>query len=170
MFKAQVVGFLAFLIVTLGFWADSKYKIIITHLIANLFYALHYFLLGAVSGGSICLVVVVSDFLLRKKKSKHDLRQHSLFFTIIFLLVAIITGTNFISLIPVIAAIFTMYLLLKDDANEVRLGMIFVSLMWLLYGLFIKSYIILITEFILALSSLLAYNKYKKIEVKYDER
>ena len=162
MLEAQIVGILAFLMVILASFSSSKQKIVVTHLIANVFYSLHYFLLGAVSGGSVCLVVVVSDFLLKNDKSKKELKKHSFIFTFLFLLVGIITGTNILSLIPVITAIFTMYLLFKEDANEVRLGMVFVSLMWLLYGFIIKSYVICITEFILAISSMIAYNKYKK--------
>ncbi len=158
----QLLGLIAFIFLLVGFWADSKYKILIMHLIANFIYSIHYFMLGAYSGAGVCITVVISDFFLRNKTVKKSLICHGVIFSFLFLLIGMLTYTNVLSLIPNIAAIFTMYLLSKEDANEVRLGMIFVSLMWTIYGFVVGSYVVSITELILAISNTVAYNKYKK--------
>ncbi len=132
------------------------------HMIANALYATNYFLLGATSGGSICVVVVVSDFLLCNKTKDKDITRHGIIFSIIFILVGLFVSNSIITSIPIIAAIFTMYLLLKGDANEIRLGIVFVSLMWAIYALTVKSYSVMVTEMILAISNTIAYNKYKE--------
>lgn len=162
MLGIQALGLIAFLILIIGFWAESKYTIIMMHLMANFLYAIHYFLLGAISGGCVCTLVVISDFFLRNKTDEKALKRHGIIFSLIFLMTGLITGTSVLSLIPVIAAIFTMYLLSKEDANEVRLGMVFVALMWSAYGFIVKSYVVFVTELIFAISNVNAYNKYKK--------
>ncbi|MDD2434765.1 MAG: YgjV family protein [Bacilli bacterium] len=162
MLYIQLLGVLAFVFLLVGFWLKSKNGILMMHLLANAVFAVHYFLLGAISGGSICTVVVFSDFFLRNKKSDKEMKRHGIIFSILFLLVGLLTASNALTSIPIIAAIFTMYLLLKGEANDIRLGMVFVSLMWAFYAYTVGSYSVLITEVILAISNTFAYNKYKK--------
>ncbi|MFA5603377.1 MAG: YgjV family protein [Bacilli bacterium] len=158
----QLIGLVAFFFLLFGFWAKSKNTILVMHLIANLIYSVHYFLLDAYMGSAICVVVVISDFFLINKTDKKKIKRHGIIFSMFFLIVGMLNFTGYLSLIPVVGAIFTMYLLLKDDANEVRLGMVFASLMWIVYGLAVKSYVVAITESILSISNTIAYNKYKK--------
>ncbi|MDD2519199.1 MAG: YgjV family protein [Bacilli bacterium] len=158
----QLIGIVAFVFLLIGFWSKSKNKILLMHLIANFIYSFHYFLLDAYMGSSVCAVMVVSDFFLLNKTDKKKLKRHGIIFSMIFLIVGMLNFTGYLSLMPVIGAIFAMYLLLKDDANEVRLGMVFASLMWSVYGLAVKSYVVATTETILAISNTVAYNKYKK--------
>lgn len=158
----QIIGLVAFFFLVFGFWAKSKNVILVMHLIANLIFVIHYFLLDAYMGSSVCAVVVISDFFLINKTDKKKLKRHGIIFSTIFLIVGMLNFSGYLSLIPVVGAIFAMYLLLKDDANELRLGMVFAALMWVVYGLAVKSYVVAITETILAISNAIAYNKYKK--------
>lgn len=164
MLVIQLLGLIAFFFLLVGFWSKTKDQILVMHLLANSIYSIHYFLLKAYSGASVCILVVLSDLLLRNKTDKKALIRHGIVFSILFLISGMITYTNngLLSLFPNIAAIFTMYLLSKEDANDVRLGMVFVSLMWSTYGFVVKSYVVGITEFILAISNTMAYIKYKK--------
>lgn len=162
----QLIGLFGFAFVILSFWFKEKKQIIFMQIIANVFLSIHYYLLGAMSGGLICLVTVIRNMFLYNKEDKKTIIFYGIIFSIIFILVGMLMYDGFVSLIPIIATIFYTYLLLKEDPNDIRLGNVLVSFMWMIYNLFVNSYIGIINEAILIITNAAAYQKFKKRKKK----
>lgn len=162
----QAIGLIGFAFVILSFWFKEKKQIIFMQIIANIFLSIHYYLLGAMSGGIICLITVIRNIFLYDKKDKKTIIFYGIIFSIIFIFVGMLMYNGFVSLIPTIATIFYTYLLLKDDPNDIRIGNVLVSIMWMIYNIFVSSYIGIINEAILAITNVAAFHKYKKVKKK----
>ncbi len=166
MLWAQLIGLIGFTFLLVSFWFKQKKQIIFVQIIANGFLAIHYYMLNAMSGGIICLITVIRNIFLYDKKDKKTVVFYGIIFSMIYVLIGMIMYDGIVSLIPTIATIFFTYLLLKEDPNDIRLGTILVSIMWVVYNVFVDSYVGVINEVILIVSTFAAYQNCKNLRKK----
>lgn len=162
----QLIGLIGFLFLLLSFWFKKKKQIIFMQIIANIFLSIHYWLLNAMSGSIICVFTVIRNICLYDKKDKKTIIFYGIIFTMIFTFIGMIMYDGLVSLIPTVATIFATYVLLKDDVNDIRLGNVLVSIMWIIYNFFVGSYIGIINETILTISNIAAFENYKLLKRK----
>ena len=160
MLYIQLIGLLAFCILVLSFYRKTPKEILMFQMTANFAYAVHFFLLGALSGAYISIISIIRNisFLVFKKN------KLLLAFIIIalYITVTIIFYENAYSILPLAANSFYIIAILKDNKLSLLKGQIVCSLLWLLYGIFITSYAEMISETILCITALIQIKKLKK--------
>ena len=160
MLYIQLIGLLAFLVLVLSFYKKDTIKILIYQMTSNFAYAVHYFLLGAISGAFVSIVSIIRNILFLCVKGKRKIIVPVLAF--LYLSCTYIFYENIYSILPAIANITYMMFMLKNSRKWLLKGETICALMWLIYGIFVKSYSEMLAESILFISTVIQLSKYKK--------
>lgn len=141
---AQIAGGLSILIL-LGYTLVrvSRKTILICNVLINLFWALHYLLLGA-NTGAICSFIcafMVAVFFLKGKVKGFCGFYVPLFFAVVFICFGIFTWNDLFSLIPIIGHMIIIAALWSDREIIIKTLYIFVAALWVVYNVAYFSYI-----------------------------
>ena len=153
MFYIQLIGVLAFCILILSFYKKDPKTIISYQVVSNFAYTVHYFLLGALSGAYISFVGIFRNIAVLKVK-----KYKSVLISIIislYLLITIVFYEGIYSLFPLFANSIYFIMMVKNTKKGLLIGGIASPILWLLYGLFVGSYAVAITEFIMLISNVI---------------
>lgn len=162
---AQIFGALAWIFLLISYWKSGSKKLLYFQLIACIFFAANYSILGAKTGIIIVIFEIIRDFLYIKVKKPIKIFYITIPF---YILIAIFTGKNLPSLFSVFASLIDSYALTKKNNKVVMLGIVTYSL-WIVYDLYYKNYITIIAEIFLIISNLIVLFKYKKTYYKSDK-
>ena len=138
MLIAQGIGTLATVIAILAFQCKDTKKLYLMQFFSNLFFTLHYLVLGAATGlllngmGTVRLVLLS---FVKKKWARSNAAMWILM--IVMALCTAVTWNGWLSLLPAIAQIFSTPLYFKRNGKILRYGqLLFMSPCWLIYNLF----------------------------------
>ena len=138
MLIAQAIGTLATAIAILAFQCKDTKKLYLMQFFSNLFFTLHYLVLGAATGlllngmGTVRLVLLS---LINKKWARSNAAMWILM--AVMVLCTVITWNGWLSLLPAIAQIFSTPLYFKRNGKMLRYGQLFfMSPCWLIYNIF----------------------------------
>ena len=156
MFYIQLIGILAFCILVLSFYKKETVTILTYQITSNFAYTVHYFLLGGLSGAFCSLIGIIRNIVLIKSNNKKIIIP---IFVFLYLLVTIIFYENIYSIFPMIAnSIYLICITLKDKKTLLK-GAIISSILWILYSIFVSSYVSVVTESILIISNTIQLTK-----------
>lgn len=152
MFYIQLIGLLGFCVLVLSFYKKETTTILTYQITSNFAYTIHYFLLGGLSGAFCSLIGIIRNITLIKFNNNKVIVP---LIISLYLLVTIIFYENIYSIFPMIAnSIYLISITFKVKKN-LLIGAIISSMFWVLYSIFVGSYIIIITESILILSNMI---------------
>ena len=147
----QIIGLMAWVLIIFSYYRKNTNKILLFHMFASIFFAIHYFLLKAYGGFIICFFELIRDYLYYKSDKDH----YIFLFTIFFYAAAIIfTYDGIISVFPFFASFFDGFFLTKER-KIVIFGSIIIYILWFLYDFFVNSYSGMLFDIILVSSNLL---------------
>jgi len=153
MIYIQLIGLLAFCIVVLSFYKKNPTIILIYQITSNFAYAVHYFLLGGISGAISNAIGIIRNLTFIKVKNNR------LFAVIIFILLYLITTIifyeNIYSIFPMIGNSSYLICMMRGDRKSLLIGGILSSSLWVLYSIFVLSYVGIVTETILIISNVI---------------
>jgi len=156
MFYIQLIGLLGFCILVLSFYKKETVTILTYQITSNFAYTVHYFLLGGLSGAFCSLIGIIRNIVLIKSNNKKIIIP---IFVFLYLLVTIIFYENIYSIFPMIAnSIYLICITLKDKKTLLK-GAIISSILWILYSIFVSSYVSVVTESILIISNTIQLTK-----------
>lgn len=162
----QFIGLLAFLFLLASFWNKNRKRLLTFQIIDSILYALHYFLLGAVSGFIINVIGIIRAFVFSKKEEKEIYNSKILLFFFLFLylisgyiIISFFAVPNILHLFPILAALIYTLIIWNKDTKTIRRGNLFISIIWIIYNYIVGSYIGIITETILFISTLFSILK-----------
>ena len=164
---AQIAGGIVLILTVISVQFKTKEKILVFQIIANIFVAIQYFLLNALTGGVVAIINTIRCviFYYYKKKDK----KPSILFLSIFIIVAIISGIltwqNEYSIIPIIAAIVFTYGLWQDNVKITKICTAITSGNWIVYNLIVGAYVGAIQSIAECISAIIAIFRYKKERV-----
>ncbi len=157
MLYIQLIGILAFCLLVLSYYKKSTASILIYQIVSNFAYAVHYFLLGALSGAYSSIVSIFRNILFMKFKN------HKIFITIfielLYLAIAYIFFENIYSIIPIIGTSIYLISMNFDTRKSLLIGGIFNSISWMTYAIFVSSYAGIVTEAIIVISNVIQLKK-----------
>jgi hypothetical protein len=156
----QLISLVAYIIGTFSYWKKKKKDILIYKSISDFLFAIHYGFLGGISAVISNSLSIFRNLLYVKFKNQN--RKLSFMFIALYTLFGIIFYKNFTSIIPLIIAIIQTYFLISKKANIIRLSAILCSILWIIYNIYIKSYICIVLELIVIISTVLAICKANK--------
>ena len=151
MLYIQLIGILAFCFWVLSYYRKSIKEIIIFQGTSNFIYAVHFFLLGALSGAYLSLVGIAKNIVFLKFKNK---KLISIIFIILYLIVTIIFFEGLYSILPMCANCVYILFMIKEDKKKLLIGELLSCIIWLIYGIFVLSYAGIITEIIACISAI----------------
>lgn len=157
----QALGLLAFLCTTLSYWGKSKKRILAIQIVGDIFYAIHYFLLGALTGG---LTQVLGLFRETSFFCAKTMKQEKIIFFVlvpIYLFIGCMTSNTIVEIFPIIASITYCYTLTMA-AKYVVLGGLIDAIYWLFYDIICGSYTGALADGIVIISNIFSLIHRKK--------
>ncbi len=157
-FFAQLFGVGAMVSLFLIYQQKSRKRILAAKLSADLFWIAHYALLGATAGMIPNFVGVFRElvFLHRKSKKWAGLVIWPILFVLINWGLGIRTFHSWFNLLPIVASTFVTFSLWIDNPMLTKLISVPISLAFLVYDVFVGSYVGIVSETI-AICSILLY-------------
>ena len=120
-------------------------------------YAVHYALLGGLSGTWCNIVGIVVLFILfYKEKSNSKSKIFIPIVLLLFILGSIYFYDGLLSLIPSVATLIPLVLNYNKNMNVVKTGGIIGAILWLVYGIYVLSYATILTEGIFLISTIVS--------------
>lgn len=159
MIYIQLIGILGFCILVLSFYKKEPVTILIYQITSNFVYAIHYFLLGGLSGAFCSLIGMLRNLILIKINNKKIIL---LSIISMYLIVTIIFYEGIYSLFPMVANTLYLFALTYKNKKSILIGAIGSSILWILYSVFVNSYLTIVTESILIISNCIQLIKLKK--------
>lgn len=156
---AQFLGFIYALFLILSNFRKTSKQILLFQTISFFFKALHYYLLGGMSGFLTSLISMIRNIIFYKIKES---KIWTFLFIIIFLIIAILTYNNPYTLLPVFATIIYTLIINYDNPTYLRYGMFITSTSWLIYNIYIFSYSGMLIQTIMIISNIIAIIKLDK--------
>lgn len=139
---AQGITILTALTVIVSMQMKSMRGILIGQILANLFSASTYFLLGGFSGAGICLLAIVQavSMFLYEQKGKTPHLALIITFIVLYITCSIIYYENFTDIFSAIAAVCYAISITQKNPTSARLWYVFNPLCWLIYSFFAAAY------------------------------
>ena len=161
MFFIQLIGAMAFLLLSISYFKMEKRQILFIQIGAYMLFTIHYFLLSGVAGcvcNVIGLLALVTIYFFDKYKLKNRIVV-SLFFIVALIVVNIITFQNIYSIFPMIASTIVILSFMRDNENAIRIIGVVSAMCWLIYAIVYNSYISIVFEAITFLNVCIALTK-----------
>lgn len=136
-FIVQLIGIFAWLFLIVSYWKKKVNTILMLQIISCLLFALHYYLLGALSGLYVVLFEAIRDFLYYKSKNDKKIFYCSI---PIYIFMAIYHFTGIMSILPIVASFIDGFSL-TGKRLIVVIGGIISYVIWFVYDLNCLSYV-----------------------------
>ena len=155
---SQIIGLAGFAVYAFSFWQKDRRKILFFAVIECFLHAIHYFLLGALTGAFLNIIGMArSGSFIYKDKNKF-MKTNTLLYVFlgIYIVNAIFTWEGFITLLPTIGSMIICITAWQNNTKNIRRYAVVVQILWLIYGIYCGSYIVVASEVALMISTILA--------------
>lgn len=158
--------FVIFAAISLGFSYLSKDKkaIMVLCIMASIGYGGQYLFLGAFTGVAMNIVSIVRNvwFYINAKNNKKNNIWVLVGLCFLIITSGIVTYSNAISIIPIVATVLFTYSVWQDNTNVYRYMAIPMSIMWIVYNLYCNSLFGTILECIMLIFEIVGIIKNRK--------
>ena len=149
----QGLGLIAWILLVISYWKEDINKILLFQLFLGLFFAVHYFLLGATEGLLIIVFELMRDFSYYKTNWDKYIFVGSI---PIYIIMGIFSFDGLISLFPSFASVIDGFTLVFQKRIAI-IGAIISCSLWFVYDFISGSYVGFATEIIMIISNYLAF-------------
>jgi len=158
---AQLFGIGAMVSLFLIYQQTSRVKMLASKLCADVFWVIHYYLLGGYAGMIPNFVGIFRElvFIQRKDKKWANIIIWPILFILINWGLAIRTFSSIYNLLPITASTFVTVSLWINNPRLTKLISIPISIAFLIYDIFVASYIGIINESISVVSIVIYFIK-----------
>ena len=129
---AQIIGLLAFFFSLFAYHKNQKKKILKNMILSNALKLIHYLLLGAHSGLLTKILSIIRDvFIIEKEKHKTlDSNLFLILFIIFYLIIAVISYQDILTLFPIIAAMIYLVPIWNGSTKTLKKTALFTYVLW----------------------------------------
>lgn len=149
----------------LSFYKKETNSILLYQITANFVYGVHYFLLGGLSGAFCCIIAIARNITLIKCNNKKIVLP---IFIAIYSLIGIVFYEGIYSLLPMVANLCYLIGMTYKNKKALLKGALFSESCWVLYAIFVGSYVSIVTESILLISNTIQLIRIIKNNEKVD--
>lgn len=163
---SNIIGTIALILWTSSVQVNKKSTLIRLQLLANIFYAIQYFLIGANTAAWMNIVSTIRYYMYNKNEEKNKQNSYSLLFVFIgiILIISILTYTNILSLIPSIITIGYTYATWQKNTKVIRFIFLFAAVIWIFYNAYVGAYVSIIGNVMELLSGFIAIYRFDAIK------
>lgn len=144
----QFIGAIGFFLVSFSYFKKDKISILVTQIIAYIFFTIHYYLLNGVTG-AICNVMGGAALIIIFLFEKFEVKSKNILIICmipIVVVISIITYQNIYSIFPIIASISAILSFMSSNENIIRFIGLLSAACWLIYAVMYKSYVSILFE------------------------
>lgn len=155
-----LVGIIANMII---YWQKNRKNMLFAKLFADIVWTAHYSLLGAQMGAVTCGISILRETVFLNKK--HRWAQSNLWLILFVIISAgfgIVGWKNVINIFPIIASILSVVSFAIGKPSLSRLLQIVISVLFLVYDIYVMSYAGIINEFCTLTSVAIALVYFRK--------
>lgn len=157
----QTIGFIGTFFYLISFQFKNNKTLFRAQFISYIFYSLHFFLLGAFTGGLSYLVCLTKSFCLSSNNKILHSKTICIILCIAQIIVGIITYQGLISILPIIANVAAIIAGYSGNARNIRLVGVFInSPLWIAHNLYVGSLAGVIDELITEISIIVSIYRY----------
>lgn len=161
---AQIVGIVAIVIWLISIRQTNMKKITFFQIIANGLYGLQYTILTAFTAAGMNGLSFIRCFITYEyvKRGKQPSKYILIVFSILVLLVGVISYSGLISLIPVIITLGYVYSIWQQNVYVTYVIVLVGAIMWIVYNLLVGAYVTVggnILEIVFSIVSIKKYNE-----------
>lgn len=164
MIISQILGILAFLFYVFSIQNKKKKNILLMQLISNIFYALSYLILQAISAVLIDGLSFIRCLIYYHFDIKH--RKCPLWIVLILVILSIVIGVftvrNVFDAIPIIISIIYIISTWQDSVKMIYISFIITAVLWIIYNFYIGTYTPMIGNVFEIISGLVAMYRLKR--------
>ena len=165
---AQAFGGIAIALNIIALQINDKNKVFALYVISNIFYALNFILLGALSGAIICLIAAIETFInyMFFKKDKDIPRWLILSYIVIAIISGICIYTNIYDILPILSAFAYVAAICKKSNSSIRVFTLVEMSLWIYYDFLVLAYMAGIADLLIVVSSVIGILKF---DFKYEK-
>lgn len=158
---AQAFGVAGLISTITANYQNKKDRILIFQIIANLLCFIQYVLLNALAGASTFFVAIIRCiiFYMFNRKGKEKSTFVLVFFSILIVILGVLSYKDIFSLIPIITAVIYTYGVWQDNLKRFRIIAFIVPLTWIVYNLHVGAFVGVLLTIIEATATLVAIIK-----------
>lgn len=165
---AQIFGAIALILVCIGYFLKTKSGFMIIQIIANFFYALAFFVVGAYVGASIVTISIFRCgylYFAEKKSFKYTL-HFLLIFVALYVVMTIVFWQNIFDIMPLLTSImFTLAYTIKN-LQTMRYVLIVPNSILVIYNIFMTTYTSALLDFLEVVVIIIAITKFYFVNKK----
>jgi hypothetical protein len=157
----QILGAIALLFGVIAWNSDTRAKILRFQSINSALFAIHYLLLGALSGALMSVIILIRNFVFAQQK-KHAWARYNAW--IYFFMILSVTTVGFFwqgwpSILPVCGVIIGTYAVSRKKPKDIRYYVFITLLFWAPYTLLVHSYSGLASQIITGVGILIGMSR-----------
>jgi hypothetical protein len=162
---AQIAGLIGSGINIFSIQFKEKKKLLICFALANLLFAINFFLLSEYAGAVICLIafaqtIVSYLFHIRNKEFPRILIP---IFIVISLICGFIAYESYIDILPAICSVLYIISIIQKKEKYIRDTVLVNVLLWVIYDAYVMAYTAMISDVFFTISTLIAIIRYDLI-------
>jgi hypothetical protein len=158
---SQICVVISIILLGSTYFFKSKEKILGLCLIYNIFYGIHYLLLGAFTGTCMNLVSFIRNYWFYRNSKKGRKNSEAVLYTLFIIssVSCIFTYDDVFSLISLTASLLSTYSVWQDNVKLYKFIAIPVSICFIIYAVHLNSVVAVITEVGLLITEIAAIVK-----------
>jgi len=165
-FVAQIVGFIPLILALFVFVHNNRKKIIFFKFCTDFLWAIHFFMLGELSGAIVNVINTARNLIFSQKGKKWaSNKMMPVIFCILISVCTLITDDSFKSIFPLLGSCLATIGFWQNTPEKIRLFNFLGIFLWLIYG-FLTISISTIISNIISLISIILPTAFKKIKKK----
>lgn len=168
----QAVGAVAFALLSFSYFKKEKKDILVIQILATIAFSIHYYFLSGLTG-TICNILSLISLIIIYLFEKHSGKNKKLLILCIIpllILISLFTYENIFSIFPVIASTVVLISFLLSDENKIRISGIVSAVCWLIYAIKYKSYVAMIFEIFIIITTILAFFENRNFKKKNNKK
>lgn len=161
---SSIFGFVAIIFWLFSIQRKKKKDILFFQLIANMLYAVQYFIIGTFSAASMNTISSFKSFMFYKYecKGKEIPKLLLCVFLILVIVFGVITWNGTISLIPILITCFYTISSWCKDSKYIRIVFLIAAFFWIYFNVTVGAYIAVIGNTLEVLSGIISLIRFKK--------
>lgn len=159
---AQISSFISMVVNIVAVQLKTKKQMLLTIIVANLFFVINYLLLNAYAGAliyGILNIEIIINMLFENKGKLTPKWLISIYF-FISIIIGFFTFNNIIDILPIIAAIFFIFTFRRTKEKYVRFLILENLISWIVYDFFVSAYLAVVSDLFIAFSTIIAIIRY----------
>lgn len=159
---AQLIGTVGFIIQVVGIQFDKKERIILSLLLAGVFYCIAYVLLGAMAGAIFSLVEALEvcvNYVIEKKTKRIPIWL-SMIYIVACIFFGVLSYHSIMDILVIGAGIMYAIMISCKKETHIRIFYFFIMIAWLIYDFYCRAYVGTINDIFIALSTIIAIYRY----------